>query len=498
MGRDIETAEFTREDRARFRTKVKANLDALRTLVDRGGFETGRRTCGAEIEMVITDASGSALPRNAEVLERLAPFGFQAELARFTLELDMPPRLLGGDVLASIDDELRCSLEQAHAAAAELGAEVMIVGILPTLEQGDFVAANMSPNRRYKALNDMILDSRGENVSITIEGAESLHAGADTILFEAACTSMQLHLEVDPDDFGHFWNAAQLTSAPLVAAAANSPFFLGRQLHHETRITLFEQAIETRAEELARQGVRPRVWFGERWLDDGEGLWELFDENVRYFPALLPVCDHEDPAAMVAAGEVPQLPELTLHNGTIYRWNRPVYGVVGGRPHMRIENRVLPAGPSVPDAVANAAFFYGLVHGLVSRPGPRPWQAMSFAVAAGNFYAAARDGLGARLDWPGVGDRVPVAELIVGHLLPLARAGLSGLGVDAGDVDHYLGIIDARARSGMSGAGWQIATWEQLVREGGLSRADAQRELVRLYRQHSSGRAPVHTWPVGQ
>jgi gamma-glutamyl:cysteine ligase YbdK (ATP-grasp superfamily) len=497
MGRDIETAEFTREDRSRFRTKVKANLDALRTLVDSGRFETGRRTCGAEMEVVITDAAGSAVPRNTELLERLAPFDFETELARFTLEFDVTPRLLTGDVLTSIDTDLRCSLDRAHAAAADLGAQVMMVGILPTLEHGDFVEGNMSSNRRYRALNDMILDSRGENVSISIEGAESLAAGADTILFEAACTSMQLHLEVDPDDFGHFWNAAQLASAPLVAVAANSPFFLGRQLHHETRIALFEQTIETRAEELVRQGVRPRVWFGERWLDDGEGLWDLFDENVRYFPALLPVCDHEDPAAVVAAGGVPRLPELALHNGTIYRWNRPVYGVMDGRPHMRIENRVLPAGPSVPDAVANAAFFYGLVHGLVSRPGPRPWAAMSFAAAAGNFYAAARDGLGARLAWPGVGD-VPVAELIVDHLLPLAGVGLSGLGVDTGDVDHYLGIIAARARSGRSGAGWQIATCAQLGAEEGLPRADAQREMVRLYRQHSSGLAPVHTWPVGR
>jgi hypothetical protein len=496
MGRDIETAEFTREDRARFRTKVKANLDALRTLVDSGCFETGRRSCGVEMEVVLTDPGGSALPRNAELLERLGPDGFETELARFTLEFDVTPRLLTGGVLASIAADLRRSLDRARAAAADLGAEVMTVGILPTLDHGDFTAENMSSNQRYLALNDTILDSRGEDVSISIEGAESLDARADTILFEAACTSMQLHLQVDPHDFGLFWNAAQMLSAPLVAVAANSPIFLGRRLHHETRIALFEQTIETRTEELARQGVRPRVWFGEKWLDDGEGLWDLFDENVRYFPALLPLCDHEDPIAMIAAGEVPHLPELTLHNGTIYRWNRPVYEVVGGRPHMRIEHRVLPAGPSVPDAVANAAFFYGLLHGLVSLPRPHPWEEMSFAAAADNFYAAARDGLGARLYWPRVGPQVPVPELILRHLLPLARDGLVAWGVDVDDVDRYLGIVEARALSGMSGAAWQIATVEALVADGALTGAAARREMVRLYRQHSSGDRPVHTWPV--
>jgi hypothetical protein len=194
---------------------------------------------------------------------------------------------------------------------------------------------------------------------------------------------------------------------------------------------------------------------------------------------------------------VPTLPELTLHNGTIYRWNRPVYEVVRGRPHMRIENRVLPAGPSVPDSVANAAFCYGLLHGLASQPRPHVWEQMSFPAAADNFSTAARDGLGARLYWPRVGAQVPVSELIMRHLLPLARDGLVDWGVDAGDVDYYLGIIAERTLSGLNGAGWQIATWHKLVDDDGLSREDATRQLVRIYRQRSYASTPVHTWPVG-
>jgi gamma-glutamyl:cysteine ligase YbdK (ATP-grasp superfamily) len=497
MGRDIETTEFTRDDRLRFRQKVKANLAALRKLVDGGGFETGRRTCGVEMEVYITDQRGAALPINAKLLERIASADFQTELAQFTMEFDVKPRLVTGHVFDTIDTEMRRALNHAHDVADELDARVMIIGILPTIEDLDLTEDRMSVNPRYKALNDMILGSRGEDIVVTIDGAEELEARATTILFEAACTSMQLHLQVDPHEFGLYWNAAQVLSAPLVAVGANSPFFLGKQLHHETRIALFQQAIETRTEELIQQGVRPRVWFGEKWLDEGEGLWDLFDENVRYFPALLPLCDDEDPEAMIEAGEVPHLAELTLHNGTIYRWNRPVYEVVRGRPHMRIENRVLPAGPSVPDAVANAAFCYGLLHGLVSQPRPHAWELMSFPAAADNFATAARDGLGARLYWPRVGAQVPVSELILRHLLPLARDGLVGWGVDDGDIDYYLGIIAERALSGMNGAGWQIATWSKLVHDDGLPRGEAAREMVRIYHQRSFASTPVHTWPVG-
>jgi hypothetical protein len=497
MGRDIDGTEFTGDDRLAFRAKVKADLAALRELVDSGSFEVGRRTCGMEVEVCITGPDGSAMPVNGPLLDRIASADFQTELSQFSMEFDVKPRLLTGHVFHALDIELRRSLNHAHDTATELGAQVTMIGILPTLTGDDLNEKHMSPNLRYRALSDEILNSRGEDIFISIEGEEHLDVRADSLMYESACTSTQLHLQVDPFDFGLYWNAAQALSAPLVAVAANSPLFLGRQLHHETRITLFEQAIDPRSEELVRQGVRPRAWFGEKWLDDGEGLWDLFDENVKYFPALLPICEPEDPVAMVVAGEVPQLPELTLHNGTIYRWNRPVYEVVRGLPHMRIENRVLPSGPSVPDSVANAAFYYGLIHGLVSRPRPHLWEQMSFGTAADNFYAAARHGLGARLYWPQVGAEVPVDELILRHLLPLARDGLVEWGVDEGDVDYYLGIIAERALSGRNGAGWQIATWQKL-RDDGLSRREAARQLVRTYQQRSFASTPVHTWPVGR
>jgi gamma-glutamyl:cysteine ligase YbdK (ATP-grasp superfamily) len=236
------------------------------------------------------------------------------------------------------------------------------------------------------------------------------------------------------------------------------------------------------------------VWFGEKWLT--EGIFELFDENVRYYPSLLPICDPEDPFRVMRAGNAPALPELTLHNGTIYRWNRPVYEVVRGRPHLRVENRVLPAGPTVPDAVANTALYYGLLNALVSQR-PQMWDLMSFESATDNFFAAARHGLGAKFYWPRVSREVPATELLLKHLIPMARDGLLDWGVDAGEVDHYLDIIEQRTLSGQNGATWQIATWRQLLDQEDLDRTEAARELVRRYQTLSFDAHPVHTWPIG-
>jgi hypothetical protein len=326
---------------------------------------------------------------------------------------------------------------------------------------------------------------------IAIEGAERLVTHADSAAPEAACTSVQLHVQVSPESFANYWNAAQAIAGPQVALAANSPFLFGRQLWHETRIPLFEQTTDTRPDELKHQGVRPRVWFGERWVTS---VFDLFEENIRYFPALLPICEDEDPLAELDQGACPQLTEMSLHNGTIYRWNRPVYAVVDGTPHLRVENRVLPAGPSVVDVMANAAFYYGLVRSLAEARRP-VWMHMSFATAAENLYEAARHGIDAQLYWPGLGD-VPAAELILHRLLPLAREGLGSWGVDPVLADRLLGIVEQRCISGQTGAVWQIAAADSLTDRTGAGRVEALRLMTERYIEHMHTNEPVHTWPV--
>jgi hypothetical protein len=276
-----------------------------------------------------------------------------------------------------------------------------------------------------------------------------------------------------------------------LAIGANSPFFYGKELWRETRIALFEQTTDTRPEELKAQGVRPRVWFGERWITS---IFDLFEENVRYFPALLPLCDAEDPIEVITRGDIPHLEELRLHNGTIYRWNRPVYDVVRGRPHVRVENRVLPSGPTVVDILANAAFYYGLVRMLADEERPI-WSQMSFSAAEENFHTGARDGIDARVYWAGVGE-VPAVELVLRRLLPLAYEGLDRWGIDPADRDRLLGIIERRCVTQRNGATWQSRQFHHLYEDQQLDRVDALREMTLRYREHMHSNVPVHDWPL--
>jgi gamma-glutamyl:cysteine ligase YbdK (ATP-grasp superfamily) len=306
---------------------------------------------------------------------------------------------------------------------------------------------------------------------------------------EAACTSFQLHVQVSPEEFPAYWNAAQAIAGVQLAVGANSPFLFGRHLWEETRIALFEQATDTRSEELKTQGVRPRVWFGERWITS---IFDLFEENVRYFPALLPILDDEDPVSTLDGGRTPQLGELRLHNGTIYRWNRPVYDVVDGVPHLRVENRVLPAGPSVIDMMANAAFYFGLVRKLAEDERPL-WTQMSFSAAEENFHAGARHGIDAQVYWPGLGT-VGATELVLRRLLGWADQGLASWGVGNRHRERLLGVIEQRCLVDRNGARWQSET---LAAQDGTDRHRALRDVVRQYSEHMHSNEPVHTWPIG-
>jgi hypothetical protein len=347
---------------------------------------------------------------------------------------------------------------------------------------------SVSENPRYSLLDQQIFAARGEDLEIVIDGVERLQMVSNTIMPEAACTSTQVHLQVSPDDFAGYWNAAQAIAGIQVAVGANSPFLFGRQLVAESRIPLFEQSTDTRSDELKAQGVRPRVWFGERWITS---IFDLFEENSRYFPALLPISSDEDPAAVLDSGGVPRLDELRLHNGTVYRWNRPVYDVSDGNPHLRVENRVLPAGPTVVDTMANAAFFAGLVRALADDDRPI-WTQMSFQAANENFVAGIKGGLGAEVYWPRVG-QVRVPELVIRKLLPLAAEGLRLWDVDESEISRLLGIIEGRCLRVANGSTWQAAEVARRERDG-ASRPEALRGMLSRYVELMHTNEPVHTW----
>ncbi|MCF2527566.1 glutamate--cysteine ligase [Yinghuangia soli] len=491
MGEKVDQIEFTRSDRQRYRHKLRRCLATLERMLAEHRFESPRKLMGVEIELNLADADGLPCMVNDQVLDRIASPDFQTELGQFNIEVNIPPHRLAGPVFSELAEELRTSLDYADRKAAESGARIVMIGILPTLTDAHMVLENLSHNPRYTLLNDQILMARGEDIQLQIEGVERLVTTSASIAPEAACTSVQLHLQVTPDNFGAAWNAAQSISGVQVALGANSPFLFGRELWRETRPILFEQSCDTRPEELIAQGVRPLTWFGERWIDS---VVDLFAENVRYFPSLLPICDDEDPVEALDRGDIPHLRELKLHNGTIYRWNRPVYDVARGKPHLRVENRVLPAGPTVDDIIANAAFYYGVVRSLVEDELP-VWQRMSFEQATENFHTGARDGIEAELTWPGLG-RVPVTDLVLRELLPRARRGLDAWGIDARESDQYLGIIEQRCLRRTNGAAWQSAMFHHYRDRLGLDRLGALRAMTLRYAELMRGGTPVHTWPI--
>jgi hypothetical protein len=488
MGRDVPAITVSQQDRRAYREKVRQCLDVFARMLRESRFENEAPQLGLEIELDLVDDDARPSMRNTEVLDAIADPRWATELGQFNLEINVPPRKLTGDAFSRLEDSVRSSLSHADKRALDTGARLVMVGILPTLRPSDVTASAMSENPRYRLLDQQMFAARGEEMQIAIEGPERLLAHVDTIMPEAACTSVQFHLQVSPEAFGSYWNAAQAVAGVQVALGANSPFLFGRELWRETRIPLFEQVTDTRPEELKEQGVRPRVWFGERWITS---VFDLFEENLRYFPALLPLREDEDPVAALDRGDAPRLAELTLHNGTVYRWNRPVYAVTDGRPHLRVENRVLPSGPTVVDVVANAAFYYGVVRALAEAERPI-WTRMSFSAAAENLVSGARNGIDARVYWPGMG-QLPVTELVLRRLLPLAWEGLSQWGVDLSDAERLLGIIEQRCLTGRTGATWQSQTVHDL--SGPTDRRGALQRMTQGYIDRMTTNEPVHCWP---
>ncbi|MFY9809648.1 MAG: glutamate-cysteine ligase family protein [Pseudonocardiaceae bacterium] len=495
MGQGALNAVYTKQDLKRYRAKTQRCLDALARMLAGDRFSPGPERMGLELELNLIDANLDPAMANQRVLEHIDDPAFQTELGQHNIEINVAPRPLAADETLELEHELRASLNTANEAARSAGVDLVMIGILPTLRSEHFDERWMSPKSRYALLNAQILAARREDFELDMEGvplsggqAERLHCSTDSILAESGCTSVQLHLQIPPTDFAAHWNAAQALAGAQVAVAANSPFLLGRALWHETRIPLFEQATDIRLPELRNQGVRPRVWFGERWITS---ILDLFEENVRYFSPLLPETQDEDPLAVLAAGATPSLSELRLHNSTIWRWNRPVYDVADGVPHLRIENRVLPAGPTVIDVLANAAFFFGAMRGLAELDRP-VWSQLPFDAAKDNLYAGARRGMDARLYWPGTGWVRP-DELVLQTLLPLAHDGLRSCGMSDAARERYLAVIEQRCAARRTGASWQRATVQTLTGRG-ADRPAALAGMLRRYIEHMHTNEPVHTW----
>jgi CBS domain-containing protein len=489
MGEELEKPGLETEERNEFMKALLRDVRALERMLEEDTFETGVRRIGAEQEMFLVDSSYRPGCVNLDVLDQITGDGdFVTELGKFNMEFNAQPSVFEGDCLRELEEQLTYCLETARAAAQTQDADVALVGILPTLRKSDLDLDNMTPRERYYALNEALTELRGADYEFNIQGIDEFIVKHDSVMLEAANTSFQVHFQVEPDEFADLYNIAQVAAAPVLAAGPFSPMLLGKRLWHETRIALFQQSVDTRSSDLHHRELEPRVTFGNQWIDDS--VLEIYREDIARFRLLFGLDVEEDPMEVLDEGGIPDLDALCLHNGTVYRWNRACYGVSNGKPHLRIENRVLPSGPTPQDEVANAAFWFGLMSGLVVEHGDIT-DSMEFADAKTNFFSAARQGIGAQMMWTD-GRTWPAADLIEQKLLPLAAEGLESSGIADSDITRYLDIIGERVRSKKTGSQWMLDSFHDMDEENGLAERMAA-ITASIVQQQGSGN-PVHEW----
>lgn len=472
MGQEITDSHFKPGDFEAFNERLRQETELLAEWMQNGGLPETGNVGGFELEAWLVDRELRPAGIIQPYLERLNDPLAVPELATFNLELNGTPCGLEGDALSRLHDDLAQTWERCNRVAGELEARLAMVGILPTVQPGDLTLANMSPLHRYHALNEQVLRLRGGHpLELDIEGRDRLQLTKEDVMLESAATSFQIHLKVNAHEAGRFYNASKILSGPMVAVSANSPYLFGHDLWDESRIPLFEQAVAVGGSDYSK-----RVTYGIRYVH--EGIMECFEANRDRYPILLPRLMDDPPESLA---------HLRLQNGTIWRWNRPLIGFNdAGEPHIRIEHRVVPAGPTIKDCIANAAFYYGAVCSLSRRQEP-PEQQLAFELARDNFYLGARYGLQARMQWLDGGE-MTASELCLEVLLPQAREGLRSLGIHESEIDDWLGIIEARVATGRNGAGWQR---EWVAKNG----AD-MRVLLEAYLGHQDGGRPVHEWTL--
>ncbi len=477
-----------------FVQKLLNDVHALEYMLEHDWFEDDVVRIGAEQEMCLVNLKTfKPAPIAPEALKRMRGYKWvETELARFNLETNLCPRVFTGRCLHELEGELSTQLSKLKKKLAEMDAGIVLTGILPTLRKFDLDFHNLTPRKRYFALMKAIeAHLQGSAFELRLRGIDELLVRHDSPLLEACNTSFQVHLQVAPSAFVKMYNIAQALAAPVMAIAANSPIVFGKRLWHESRIALFQQSIDTRTTHDHMRERSPRVTFGRNWLDGS--ILDIYREDIARFRVLLSADIDEDSLAQIAAGKVPKLRALQVHNSTVYRWNRACYGVSDtGKPHLRIENRVLPAGPTVLDEVANAAFWLGAMTGLAEQVEDVRHH-LSWEDVRDNFAKAAQFGIDSNFNW--FDDRkISACDLVLQELLPLARQGLESRQVASEDIERYLGVIEARARQHMNGARWQLRAFTNLKKK--VNDDEALSILTASIMNNQENQKPVHEWDL--
>ena len=477
-----------------FMRHLLKDVQALKYMLDNDWFEEGITRIGAEQEMALIDnKTYKPAPIAMEALAKMKEYPWvETELAKFNLETNLEPRVFEGKCLSEMEKENRYNLGKIKEVLATFDASLLLTGILPTLRKFDLELHNLTPMKRYAALMKAITDQLiGNSYELRLMGIDEILVKHDSPLLEACNTSFQVHLQVAPKDFVKMYNIAQALAAPVMAIAANSPVVFGKRLWHETRIALFQQSVDTRTTHKHMRERSPRVTFGSGWLRNS--VLEIHKEDIARFRVLIAGDIKEDSLAMIQQGKTPKLRALQVHNSTVYRWNRPCFGISpNGKPHLRIENRVLPSGPTVLDEFANTAFWLGCMIGMANEIDDVR-DMMSWEDARDNFGKAARFGIDSKFTWF-KDEKITACDLVLKYLLPLARKGLKSQKVDSKDITKYLSVIEERAKNHMNGARWTLRAFTKLKKE--VSTDEAVSVLTACMLKNQREGKPVHTWKL--
>jgi len=492
MGLSINKSEFSAEDFERFAAKVRMDLNALARLLNRPSFGEGESSIGAEVEFYIVNQALRAHPINTEIAASVQDPQLTVELNRFNLEYNLSPHSLSGDPFGRTEQEMLAAIRRINQHAASLGGELVPIGILPTLRRSDVGAHVMTNEPRYHALSNALLKQRGEPFSIHIGGKDVINLEADDVTMEGANTSFQLHWRVPAHRFADYFNAVQLVTPIALALASNSPSLFGHHLWDETRIALFKQSIDSRSPNHKTWRHPSRVYYGNGWV---RNAWELFAASASLYPPIIPVMSEEDPVAVIDCGEVPELAELRLHNGTTWPWNRPIYDHAEGG-HLRIEIRSMPAGPTAVDMCANGLFIIGAALAVLNDI-DHLTSILPFHYAEHNFYRAAKYGISAEVIWPHK-DQVQLQAVplltVAKTLLPRAREALQQTAVVEAEIHRLLGIIEGRIENAITGARWQRRITESYFKS--QSTDEAFQSMLSAYMANQKKNIPLHEWTL--
>lgn len=475
------------KDRVEFVNHLLDDISAMEYMLKNNMYESGIQRIGTEQEFCLVDDEFCATKKALEVLEELDDSSFTTELALYNLELNSEPLIFKGDCFSKLEESIVQKMKKVRKVAKNNDADIVTTGILPTVSYKEINDEYMTPFDRYKILGQIIRNARGPDFELHLLGVDELNMKHDCIMIEACNTSFQVHLQIEPKDFVDQYNWASAIAGPVLSVVTNSPLMLGNELWSETRLALFRQSIDLRKITRMPRKRHPRVSFGTDWIK--ESVAEIFKDDISRYTLLITSDLEEWSLEEVKKGNIPDLTALRIHNGTVYKWNRPCFGVTNGKPHLRIENRYIPSGPSIKDEVANGVFWIGLMKAMPDKY-RNIWEVMDFKQARSNFLKAARFGLESEFE---IFDEIlPARRLILENLLPLAKSGLEKAGIDHKDIDHYLGIIEARVKKNQTGSQWTVRNYRELKKD--LSKDESLKMITMKMVELGGKNIPVSKW----